>query len=224
MKKMLLLFLTIGGLCRVNAAESSAPAGSTGESKPAQTTAMSAETYQLAAGDRLTFQVEEDPSKQREPTELPVLQIGDVEFPVSRDDRSVTIPLSVIGKTLAQVKSELKTALEEDYYMKATVKLSVADANQPRGQVAFWGAVRGLLRLDPNKSMTVSDGILQLGWDQMYANLKKVEVVRTDPITKEKKTIIVNVQAILDKNGSAKDVLLQDGDRVHVPDKSLILN
>lgn len=224
MKKMLLLFTVIGGLCRANAADGAAQAGPTAESKPGQPSALSVETYQLAAGDKLSFQVEEDPAKQRELIELLVPQVGGVEFPVSRDDRSVTVALDVIGKTIPQVKTELKTVLERDYYQKATVKLRVFDANQQRGQVAFWGAVRGLLPLDPNKPMKVSDGILQLGWDQMYANLKRVEVVRTDPATKQKKTIIVNVQKILDKDGNAKDVILQDGDRVHVPDKGIILN
>jgi protein involved in polysaccharide export with SLBB domain len=224
MKKMLLLSVVFGGLCQAGAAEGPAQTGPAAETKTSQTPAASVETYKLPAGDRLTFQVEEDPAKLRESIELLVPLVGEVEFPVSRDDRSVTIALNVIGKTVPEVKTALKTALEGDYYQKATVKLRVSDPNQQHGQVAFWGAVRGLLHLDPNKPMKVSDGILQLGWDPMYANLKRVEVVRTDPVTRQKKTIIVNVQAILDKNGDAKDVILQDGDRVRVPEKGIILN
>ena len=224
MKRSLFLLLAVGALSCMSAAESPSQPESSSEGKPSQPLAISLDTYQLAAGDRLSYQVEEDPSKQREPTELLITLVGDLEFPVSRDDRSVVVSLKVIGKTVAHVRTELKAALEEDYYQKATVRLRVSDPNPQRGQVAFWGAVRGLLQLEPNKPMKVSDGILQLGWDQMYANLKKVEVVRTDPVTKQKKTIIVNVQAILDKNGNAKDVILQDGDRVHVPDKGIILN
>jgi protein involved in polysaccharide export with SLBB domain len=224
MNRMLLVAIAIGGLWSAHAAEPSTLIQPVADDRPAQNQGISADSYQLAAGDKLAFRVEEDPSRLREPAELVVPQVGDLEFPVSRDDRSTTVPLSVVGKTLAQVKAELKKVLEQDYYQKATVKLAVFDPNQRRGKVYFWGAVRGTVDLDPTGTMTVSEAILRLGWDQVFANLKRVEVTRQDPVTKQKKTFTVNVQQILDKNGNAKDLILQDGDRVHVPDKGIILN
>ena len=176
--------------------------------------------YRLVPQDKLRFRIEQDPAKDLETPDLLVSALGYVSFPVGRGHNTV-VTLEVRGKTLSEVVSELKTLLEADYYHAATLQLELIDQSKRFGRAIFFGSVRGAVQLRPGDPTTVSEAILQLGYDE-YANLKKVKINRVDQETRRSKTIEVDVYSVLKKGNRRNDVVLQDGDRVEVPEKGIL--
>jgi protein involved in polysaccharide export with SLBB domain len=176
------------------------------------------ENYQLAPLDKLTVSVEQDPIPGR-PVEVLVSSLYNLEVPVSRCCEA-TISINVKGKSLGEVQSELKTKLEQDFYKIANVSLKLVDRdrNQRVGQVWLRGAVKGnIVQLEAGKRKTLWEALTQVGTTE-FAKLSKVRVDRVDPVTGETKKIFVDIEAV-DKGDRAKDLELQDGDRVTVPEK-----
>lgn len=190
---------------------------------PASTNAAAAASeveYKLLPQDKLTFRIDEDPIKAGQAEPLIVSALGDIQFPVSRGYEE-RIVIRAKGRTLKDVEAEIKAKLEADFYKQATVHLRLVDQSRRVGQVQFFGMVRGPVELFPGEQKSLSSAILQLGYNE-FANLRKVKIQRIDPVTKENKTIIVNVEEILKTNDRKKDIILQDGDRVEVPERGLI--
>ncbi len=177
-------------------------------------------TYILGQQDKIGYHIDEDPVKANDFLVLTVSAIGEVYFPVSVSFQDTQIPIVAKGKTLAQVQAELKTKLEAEYYNKATVRLRLLDPNRKAGQVIFTGETRGILSLPPGETKSLSQALVQLGYSE-FANLKKVEVSRADPSNNGKPAapIIVDIDAVLNKNDRSKDLILQDGDYVKVSQK-----
>jgi len=174
--------------------------------------------YELRTGDRLRFRIEEDPATGREPLMVAVNSVGEASFPVSREsDIRVTLP--VRGKSLKQVREQLSTRLLEEYYNRATVELNLEEKTVTPGKVQFFGEMRGTFPMLPDHPpMYLSEQILQMGIPD-YADLRRVKVHRMDPITQTPRIVEVDVKAIIKGGQRAKDILLQDGDRVEVPQK-----
>ncbi len=170
--------------------------------------------------DRLRFSVNEDPVKHNDAIEVLVTDMGEADFPVSRGfDTYVT--MKVQGKTLAEVRKELKERLDAEYYQDAHVDVQLLSRNLKLGTVQLFGAIRGLVRLVPNEPKTLTDAILELGYGD-FANLKKVTLTRVNPDTKKTATTVVNVQKILE-GYRHNDVLLEDGDRIEVAEKTFYI-
>jgi hypothetical protein len=174
--------------------------------------------HELRTGDRLRFRIEEDPAIGREPILVAVNSVGEASFPVSREsDIRVTLP--VRGKTLKQVKEQLSARLLEDYYHRATVELNLEDKTVTPGKVQFFGEMRGTVPMLPDQApLYLSEQVLQMGVPD-FADLRRVKVHRMDPVTQMPQVIEVDVRAIIKGGQRAKDLLLQDGDRVEVPQK-----
>ena len=133
------------------------------------------------------------------------------------------VTINIRGKNLGQVKEELKRKLEADYYYRATVELFLIDRTKSVGKVIFFGkgGVHGVVQLLPGRETLLSEAIVHLH-PTRFANLKKVKVNRIDPETQKTEEIIVNVDAVLYKGDRSKDLILQDGDRVEVPDRGIV--
>lgn len=176
------------------------------------------EAYQLAPLDKLTVSIEQDPVPGR-PIEISVSSLFNLEVPVSRCCET-TISMNVKGKTLADVQAELKTKLEQDFYKVANVQLKLVDRERTTrlGQVWLRGAVKGnIVQIEAGKRKTLWEALTQVGTTE-FAKLSKVRVDRVDPVTGETKKIFVDIEAV-DKGERAKDLELQDGDRITVGEK-----
>ena len=186
----------------------------------APTTVGAEDSYPLNLQDKLLFSIQEDPISSATPEELYVNAQSELHFRVSRGaDEMLTI--NVRGKTLAQVKKELKAKLDADYYQSATIDLKLKEQTRRAGQVLFLGAVRGnVLPLAPGETKTIFEGVYQVGVNE-YANLKKVKLNRVNSQTGKSETYVINLEAIK-KGDRAQDMPLQDGDRIEVPEKSIV--
>ena len=190
------------------------PAKAGAASKPAAPVA-SYENQALNPMDKLSFRIQEDPVRGA-PEQVSVTALYELHFPISRGAPDM-ISIQVKGKTLLQVRQELKAALDADYYRNATVELKLLDRSQKGGQILFYGSVRTYtIPLAPGEQKTLLEGVLQAGPTE-WANLKRVELQRIDPGTQKPEIKVIDVEAI--KNGDRKnDLLLQDGDRIKIPE------
>jgi polysaccharide export outer membrane protein len=178
------------------------------------------ETYKLRVGDTVSFQIMED--RVWNPTNAPVnnLQVqdsGEIEVPYIGREMAV-------GKTCKQLAAEIKTALEKDYYKVATVVISINAATPILGQVYIWGQVhtQGALNIMVNENLTAGQAIMRAGGFADFANESKVKVIRnaTGPDgAKQPQTINLDMQQILEKGKTDKDIVLQPGDLIIVPSR-----
>jgi protein involved in polysaccharide export with SLBB domain len=161
----------------------------------------------LSPGDQVTLEIVEDKDGG-----LPriITATGELDvFPLGR--------VHVGGKTTREAESEIKRRLEVDYYHRATVKLSI-DRVSPTivkaGQIYLSGEVRavGPLELVAGTPLKLSEAILSAGGFGPWAEERKVQVTRRNGQRE-----IVDVKDIIKNGKLEKDITLQDGDRVHVP-------
>jgi hypothetical protein len=174
--------------------------------------------HKLTSQDKLLFRVREDPIIAPA-EEVFVKANGNVEFRYSRGADDV-ITLSVRGKTLAEVKSELKVKLDAEYYHNATVELKLKDQSPRKGHVLFTGAVgQNFIELFPGEEKTIYEGVYAAGPNK-FANLEKVRHTRLDPVTGKPVTRVFDIKAIR-KGDRSQDILLKDGDRIEIVEKNL---
>ena len=175
------------------------------------------ETYELRAGDTVSFQILEDriwdPSNA--PVSLTVEDSGDIDVPY------VGLVMAA-GKTCKQLTAQIKTALEKDYYKEATVVLSLKLANPILGQVYVSGMV---LKPGPedimlNQNLTASQAILLAGGFADFANRQKVKVIRGGAgADGETNSFNLDMTQIIDQGKVGEDIVLKPGDMVIVPSR-----
>jgi protein involved in polysaccharide export with SLBB domain len=140
------------------------------------------------------------------------------------------------GKTCRQLATEIKTALEKDYYYQATVVIGVDVMTKSHGRVYLVGALRlpGPVELPSDEVFTLSKAILRSGGCTDYADRRHVNVTRKGATAKgdlstnstakdttakdDKETFIVDVGEIFDKGKIETDLTLESGDLIYVPD------
>lgn len=174
-------------------------------------------SYQLAPMDKLSVSIAQDPVQGR-PIEISVSPLGDLTVPVSRCcEESITI--NVRGKTVEEAEKEIKQRLEGEFYESATVQLRVVDPTRRKAQALLRGAVRGnTVLFDAGKPKTLWEALTEVGVTD-YANMKKVKLDRSDGSGGSKITYH-DIDAV-NKGDRTKDIELQDGDRITVPEKFL---
>ncbi len=174
-------------------------------------------TYKLRAGDTVSFQILEDRiwNALDVPKPLVVTDSGELDVPyIGR--------VMAVDKTSKQLADEIKAALEKDYYQKATVVLSLNVANRLLGRVYIWGQVhsQGALEMQMNENLTAGQAILKAGGFADFANKSKVQVVRgAVGAHGEKQTFDLDMEQILEKGHTEKDLVLQPGDLIIVPER-----
>lgn len=167
--------------------------------------------HKLLAGDRVSFQIIEDRTNA---IPLLVAESAELDFPyIGR--------VSVAGKTCRQAADEIKALLEKDYYFKATVVIGLDSLTKVLGKVYIFGPVRvpGPQEIPSNENFTAGKAILRAGGFGDFANRRKVQVIRkTDT---GNKTMIINMENVLEKGKSEEDVTLQPEDFIIVPQRAI---
>jgi protein involved in polysaccharide export with SLBB domain len=170
-------------------------------------------TKPLARGDIVTFSITQD---REAPQVMRVTDTGELDFSgfpkIGR--------ISVVGRTCAQVAAELKRKLEADYYNAADVSLGINQVNilSSRGRVFITGNVMtpGPQDLPANERTTLSNAIIRAGGFAKFANEHKVKVTRKGGNGKAT-SYTVDVRSIIVGGHMEKDIELQDGDYINVP-------
>lgn len=165
----------------------------------------------LSAGDQVTVEILEDregglPRVVTATGELDVPPLGRVK---------------VSGKTATEAASEIKVALEKDYYYHATVRLNidrVSPVQVRSGMVYLSGEVRigGPQEIISGETLTLTNAILKAGGIGEWGNQKKVQLSRQRK-DGTLQTTICDFNKIIKSGDPKQDPVLQDGDRIFVP-------
>ena len=169
--------------------------------------------YKLAIGDHVSFRIIED---EEDPKDLLVTDTGEIEVPYLGR-------YPVVGKTCKELAAELKVRLEEKYYYQATVMIFV-DAKLTPGLVYLVGPVRtpGPLELPRDETLTLSKAILRAGGFADLADEKHVRVTREGKGgAGDHQIFVVDVYKILNQGERDKDMVLEPGDLVYIPERLL---
>jgi len=166
--------------------------------------------YKLSAGDKLSFQILEDRDPARS---LLITDSGELDVPyIGR--------VVAANKTCKQLAQELKGQLEKDYYYRASVVLALDVANKVRGKVYIWGQVRnqGPIDIPSGENFTAGKAILRAGGFGDFAKKSAVKLIRADENGK-KETFELDMEQILEKGKTEKDMVLQPDDFIIVPER-----
>ena len=203
---------TLVGFFFLGALSAAQPVGTIPESSPPPSSFEGT----LRPGDRLRFSVREDSNLA---AELVVGSDGNIELPLLGQ-------IAAAGKTLAQVSRETCRALEAEYLVTATVRLSLLDRPEKstkRGRIYLAGRMRkiGSVEIDLSETNTLGRVILANGGLSEFADGRRVRVIRRTPGADALQTLIVDLDEILQKGRIDKDLALQDGDFV-IADAKLV--
>ncbi|MGB8168557.1 MAG: polysaccharide biosynthesis/export family protein [Chthoniobacteraceae bacterium] len=191
------------------------PSNSSSASTVGQTTSMDVlnDAIKLGIGDRVSFRIVED---RREVIGLIVTESGEMEVPLIGR-------VLAVNKTCKQLAREIKPLLEKEYFHQATVIVGLDSlGTKSRGKVYLTGQIRaqGGMDIQPDEVLTVSKAILKAGGTADFADRKKVKLIRKkagDPNATT--TTVINLIEILDKGHIEKDVVLEPGDLIVVPER-----
>lgn len=175
--------------------------------------------HRLAIGDRLSFRIvedEQDPKESRDPKPMIVTDAGDLEVPYLG-----RFPAE--NKTCKQLAGELKAALEKDYYHQATVIISIDLMTKSRGRVYLVGPVHlpGPQEIPSDEVFTLGKAIMRAGGFTDYADKQHVQVTRKGGRDKDKQTFVIDVGQIFDKGRTERDLPLEPGDLILIPERLL---
>src|SRR5262245_38954423 len=187
------------------------PGPSTNASSSAPLPEKPAEQPRLAPGDRVSFRVVEE---KLDPKSLLVADSGELEVPY-------------IGRIMAKQRScpelvgEIKQKLEEKYFRRATVVVSVELLNPVRGSVYLFGEVRapGAQPLPSNEPLTLAKAIVRSGGFTDFADKRRVKVTREANLSTgtTNQSFTVNVGRVLQRGELQQDLKLEAGDIIYVP-------
>jgi len=213
-----LIFAFAGGLraAEENASRSAErpPAGSS-LSTVALTNSMDVlnDVIKLGIGDRISFRIVED---RRDPISLMVTESGEMEVPLIG-----RVPAA--NKTCKQLAREIKPLLQKDYFYQATVIIGLDTiGTKSRGKIYLTGQVRtqGGMDIMPDEELTVSKAILKAGGVADFGDSKKVKLIRKKAgEASGTTTTVINVKEILERGRIDKDVVLEPGDMIVVPER-----
>jgi protein involved in polysaccharide export with SLBB domain len=162
----------------------------------------------ILAGDRLHVSVREQPDMSRV---YAVAGDGSIDF-------SFAGRIVIAELTAEEAARKLERVLEDTYFKEAHVTISIA--NFVEGDVLVTGAVRtpGHLPFRGDSILTLMEAIARSGGLTDQAAGDRVRILRWSPGGgMERRTIEVNVQAMLDTMDFSKDQYLRPRDIVAVP-------
>jgi protein involved in polysaccharide export with SLBB domain len=210
---VIFLALLLGGAGATLAEDSNAPAAGV-STRFRETNALS---HLLEPHDSVSFRIAEDQVDPQEPAEPKILTVG--------DSGGVQVPyiglVPVVGKTCQQVAEGIKQELEEKYYYKATVLLSLEMKAKSQGSCYVSGQVRltGALALSSDEALTLSQAVVRAGGFTDYADKRKVRLTRRGE--SGTRTQIVDLIQVIEEGKADKDIILEPGDSVFIPSKLL---
>lgn len=168
----------------------------------------------LGPGDIVSLEIVEDKAA---PVMKRISDTGDLDVPyIGR--------VHAAGRSCEDVALQVKKQLEAKYYYTATVKLAIEQiAPQkvgPAGTVFVSGDVKtvGPQAIPYGQKLTVSGAIVKAGSVTQFGDLRKVKLVRKNK-NGTSQTFIIDVKAVIQEGQTEKDMELQDGDSIFVPQR-----
>ena len=162
--------------------------------------------YKLQPGDVLRITVHDQPDLT---TQTRVTSEGFITFPLLGK-------IFLRGLTAQQLEFRIKELLEKDYLVSAQVLVFIEEYH-PR-QVSVLGEVKlpGKYDMPEEKDLTFLEAIAMAGGFGKDADIDKTQIMRT--INGKKETIKIKVTDITKKGQKEKDIILEPGDIIFIPE------
>lgn len=197
-------------------AAGSLPAGvapATPPAEPVPVLTSDASPDRLRPGDRLRLQIVEDGDPA---VELVIAKDGTIDAPYIGT-------VGAGGLTMEGLAARLREALEADYYVHATVRLSLLERPERstnRGRIFVTGQVRrvGMVEIDKSETNTAGKVILANGGLSDFADARRIKIFRTNA-SGQVETRVVDLREVLEKGRIDLDVPIVDGDLIVVDAK-----
>ena len=178
--------------------------------------------YQIKSGDVLQVEVLEDPSLNRE---VLVLPSGEFSFPFAGTVRAG-------GRTVGQVQSSIASGIASNFAGPPNVFVSVRSLRpkEPRRAGSSAPATMDIYLLGEVNSpgtkavapgTTFLQALAQSGGFSQFAAKKRIQLRRSNRATGEQTLIKINYRALANGAALRRDVVLQDGDVILVPERRL---
>jgi len=134
---------------------------------------------------------------------------GEISFPLLEK-------VQVLGLTVQEIEDNITKALEKDYLVNAHVQVFIE--NYHVKQITVLGAVTNPGKYDMNteKETTVLEAIAMAGGFTKVASLNGTRIIRTK--SGEEKKLPIRVTDITKKGMKEKDVPIEPGDIIFVPE------
>lgn len=175
-----------------------------------------AQGYRVQPGDVLVIEVAEDPSLNRTTTILPD---GTFNFPFAGTQRAS-------GRTVPQIERRLSNAIASNFATTPTVFISVQPLEREPEEpeminIYVLGEVTtpGLVELEPRS--TILQAIAVAGGPSRFAATKRLQLRRTDPLTRRQSVTIINYKALSEGAVLNNDLELKNGDVILFPERRL---
>jgi polysaccharide export outer membrane protein len=168
-------------------------------------------SYALYPGDRMQISVFDYPDLT---IQIHVPTDGVISFPLIGD---VT---GLVGRTVEDLRGELKRRLEDGYITQAIVTVSFLDFGPRSAYIMGNVANPSIVPLSPFAPLTAIQAISKAGGFSEGADRAAARVLRDDPTTGKK--VAIPVQAAEGDTKAAADVVLKPGDLIVVPRKDRI--
>ena len=183
------------------------------------TTAAAQSGYQIKPGDTLQVEVLEDPSLNRS---VLVLPDGTISFPFAGTVRAS-------GRTASDLGSAITSGIASNFASEPNVFVTVQQLSEPT--VAATGVatidvfMMGEIAAPGGKALargtTLIQALAETGGFTKFAATKRILLRRTDPRTGQQTVSRINYKAIADGAAVGRDIRLQDGDVIIVPERRL---
>jgi len=162
--------------------------------------------YRIQPTDLLDITVYREPDLS---VKVRVSQNGSISYPLLGS-------IAVAGLTAAEVQDKLTKQLGKDYLVDPRVTVAIETSSTQR--VIIIGQVKtpGSYDIPANETLTILQLIARAGGFTDLAAQGKITVIRGAG-SKQKK-ILVNVAAIISSGDKSKDITLEPGDIVSVPE------
>ncbi len=191
-------------ICRIVLAVALAGAGLAQAEETA--TPAPADSYRIQPSDTLQVTVFREPDLS---VPVKVTQSGTINYPLLG-----AVPVG--GLTITEAEKKLTELLADGYLVKPRISIVVGRTGSRR--VIVLGQVKspGTFEMEPDESFTVLQAIARAGGFTDIAATDRVSIIRSAEGKEQK--IPVNVAAIMRGRDRNKDIELQPGDVVSVPE------
>lgn len=179
--------------------------------------------YQIRGGDTLSIEVLEDPSMNRQ---VLVTPDGSFSFPFAGTVRAR-------GFTTAQIADRLAASIAPNFATRPHVFVSVAGlrevrpagppipVEEPTISVFFMGEVGEPGEREVAPGTTFLQGLSQSGGLTNFANARRIQLRRVDPLTGVESVQTINYRALERGARQQQNVVLIEGDVILVPQRGL---
>lgn len=179
--------------------------------------------YKIKSGDVLQIEVLEDPSLNRE---VLVLPSGEFSFPFAGTVRAGR-------RTVGQVQSAIASGIASNFAGPPNVFVSVRSlrpkepfvARGPAEPVTMDIYLLGEVNSPGTKAVapgtTFLQALAQSGGFSQFAARKRIQLRRTNAATGEQTLIKINYRALANGATLKRDVVLQEGDVILIPERRL---